>query len=640
MENGFFRVAAVVPSVNVADCDYNTDNIITECDKLYKKGVSLVVFPELALTGYTCADLFRMSTMHEAVNRNLSRIVEASFSWSMTVVVGAPVIHENRLYDCAVVINSGNVVAVVPKSYLQECNGVNEKRWWRSGIGVSGIVHVGGCHAVLSVNQMFNVGNVTVGIELGSDLWAPVSPSARLSMAGAQVIVNLAAVNDSVGKYAYMRQLILQQSARCVAAYVCAGAGYGESTTDMVFDGKCFIAENGQMLAESLRWDVNSKTVVADIDIDAINNDRQKINLFGDCADNEIKDIHYYTESLADDLSGFESDSILRRVNPHPFIPGDDDGYREVFEIQVAGLMKRLQVTRAESLVVGISGGLDSTLALLVAVEAFERMGLPREGIVAVTMPGFGTSDRTCNNAKIIMSRFAVTQKEISIVPAVSQHFMDIDHDADVHDVTFENSQARERTQILMDIANKVGGMVLGTGDLSELALGWATYNGDHMSMYGVNAGVPKTLVKRLVVWLASRIDDEVLRGALLDIVDTPISPELTPVDEKGDINQKTEDLVGPYELHDFVLFYVLRYGYAPRKIFLLAKKAFDGTYDDEVIKYWMKVFFRRFFNQQFKRSCMPDGPKIGSVGLSPRGDWQMPSDASSALWLKECDEL
>lgn len=643
MENGFFRVAAVAPSVNVADCDYNTDCIIAECNKLYARHVRLAVFPEMSITGYTCADLFHSSVLLDAVESGLKRIIEASCDWNMTVVVGAPVSVNNNLYNCAIVIYDGHIIGAVPKIYVPEYNEFYEKRWWKSGCGINCTTEIAGQSVPFGAQLIFKLGNVAFAAEICEDLWSPIPPSTYAAMAGAQIILNLSASNDLAGKYTYLKSLITQQSARCLSAYVYAGAGYGESSTDAVFDGKAVIAENGAILSEADRWTQAAKTVISDIDIDALNRDRMHINTFNDCAAYEGVTSEYVTIIADDkDLHHSDNDELLRDVNPLPFVPATDSDARcdEIINIQVAGLMRRLDATHTRSLVVGISGGLDSTLALLVAVEAFNRLGLPAEGILAVTMPGFGTTSRTCNNAKSLMQRLGVSMKEISIVPAVTQHFNDIEHDVNCHDVTFENSQARERTQILMDLANKSGGMVLGTGDLSELALGWATYNGDHMSMYGVNAGVPKTLVSRLVKRFAMRSEDKILHDTLIDIIDTPISPELIPADEHGNIKQKTEDLVGPYQLHDFFLYYVLRYGYSPRKIFYLAHHAFKGEFGDDVIKHWLRTFFRRFFTQQFKRSCMPDGPKVGSVCLSPRGDWRMPSDASSALWLKECDTL
>lgn len=484
---------------------------------------------------------------------------------------------------------------------------------------------------------------VTLGAEICEDLWVPVPPSCNLALAGAQVIVNLSASPDLIGKYAYLTNLVKQQSARCMCAYAYASAGFGESSTDLAFDAKLLIAENGAVLGHNERWQGAPSLIMADVDIEAIKRDRLHMGTFHDCAERQggsWRVVDTGCDAEGNDCAG----DLLRTVDPHPFVPSADgllkERCEEIVNIQVAGLCQRLNATRTRRLVIGISGGLDSTLALLVAVRAFDRLGLDRKGILGVTMPGFGTTGRTHGNAVALMEALGVEMREISIVKAVEQHFADIGHDASVHDVTYENCQARERTQILMDLSNSVGGMVLGTGDLSELALGWATYNGDQMSMYGVNAGVPKTLVRHLTAYFASEADSEAVRKPLLDIIDTPISPELIPAAPDGTIKQKTEDLVGPYELHDFFLYYTLRYGFAPSRIYMLARKAFAGAYDDATIKHWLKTFFRRFFTQQFKRSCMPDGPKVGSVCLSPRGDWRMPSDASSALWLAEVEAL
>ena len=491
-------------------------------------------------------------------------------------------------------------------------------------------------------NIIVNFGGVKVGAEICEDLWTTEPRSGALSLCGAELIVNLSASDDVIGKYNYLRQLVAQQSARCLCAYAYASAGFGESSTDLVFDAKLFIAECGTFLASNTRWQRGEQIVTADVDLEAVRRDRIHNTSFADCRRRNRTEAIIVDAGVAPIAPKVD---LLRTLNPLPFVPASDSHLAErcdeIINIQVAGLAQRLAATRCKSLTIGISGGLDSTLALLVAVRTFDSLGLDRKGIVAVTMPGFGTTGRTYHNAVALVNTLGATLREISIVPAVKQHFADIGHDAASHDVTYENSQARERTQILMDIANQTGGMVLGTGDLSELALGWATYNGDHMSMYGVNAGVPKTLVKHLTRYFATTSTDAAMRDVLLDIIDTPISPELIPAEPDGTIKQKTEDLVGPYELHDFFLYYMLRYGFTPGRIFVLACKAFGNSgYDRPTILKWEKTFFRRFFNQQFKRSCLPDGPKVGSVCLSPRGDWRMPSDASSALWLKELDEI
>ena len=566
----------------------------------------------------------------DAAERGIDRIREASASLpGLLLFIGAPQRAGQSLYNAAYAICEGRVVAVVPKTYVPNYNEFYERRWWNPAPVGDGVLirHKG----------------VTLGAEICEDLWVPVPPSCNLALAGAQVIVNLSASPDLIGKYAYLTNLVKQQSARCMCAYAYASAGFGESSTDLAFDAKLLIAENGAMLGHSERWQGAPSLIMADVDIEAIKRDRLHMGTFHDCAERQggsWRVVDTGCDAEGNDCAG----DLLRTVDPHPFVPSADgllkERCEEIVNIQVAGLCQRLNATRTRRLVIGISGGLDSTLALLVAVRAFDRLGLDRKGILGVTMPGFGTTGRTHGNAIALMEALGVEMREISIVKAVEQHFADIGHDASVHDVTYENCQARERTQILMDLSNSVGGMVLGTGDLSELALGWATYNGDQMSMYGVNAGVPKTLVRHLTAYFASEADSEAVRKPLLDIIDTPISPELIPAAPDGTIKQKTEDLVGPYELHDFFLYYTLRYGFAPSRIYMLARKAFAGAYDDATIKHWLKTFFRRFFTQQFKRSCMPDGPKVGSVCLSPRGDWRMPSDASSALWLAEVEAL
>ncbi len=653
MPDKFFRVAAAVPAVTVADPQANADSIISMLRSLDSQNVALAVFPELCVTGYTCGDLFHSSVLLEGARKALDTIARATASMSLTAVVGAPVLHNSRLYNCGIAIAAGKILMMVPKTYLPNYNEFYEKRLWTSGAGVDTTVD----GIPLTTRRLLTVGPATVGIEICEDLWTPVPPSCGASLAGANVIANLSASDDIIGKYRYLRSLIAQQSARCLCGYVYASAGYGESSTDLVFDGKAIIAENGTILASNTRWQSQPQAVIHDLDIAALTRDRLHTGSFADCAAANAPQPYALTVSPA---APVRPDTLLRHINPHPFVPADDTEIDmrcdEIINIQVAALARRLEATRCRTLVVGISGGLDSTLALLVAVKTFRRLSLPLEGIIGVTMPGFGTTGRTHTNALRLMEGLGVTSREVSIVPSVTQHFHDIGQDPSVHDVTYENSQARERTQLLMDIANKENGMVLGTGDLSELALGWATYNGDHMSMYGVNASVPKTLVKYLVRWFAMRSSEPLVTESLYDIIDTPISPELTPADEHGDIAQKTEDLVGPYELHDFFLYHTLRYGFSPRRIYMLARAAFPvpeadteaspatsmpvGAYSDNTIRHWLAVFFRRFFNQQFKRSCLPDGPKVGSVCLSPRGDWRMPSDASSALWLREIDTL
>lgn len=633
MTNGFLRVAAAVPPVSPADVAANTEGIIALAGELDTKSVELAVMPEMCVTGYTCADLFHSSTLIAAAADGLRRIAEASRNWKLTLVVGVPVSTGTSLLNCAAVVASGEVRMMVAKQFLPTYNEFYERRWWSPGPD--------------GQPRTFECAGAVVGVEICEELWTPQPPSGRAALAGAHVIVNLSASDDLIGKYDYLRGLVAQQSARCLCAYAYASAGYGESSTDLVYSGKALIAERGTMLAENDRWNPESRYVIADIDIEAIERDRIHTTSFADSA------VAAGVTPTASTLSDRHSDPMwlpeYRSIDPHPFVPprADDRNSRctEIVNIQTAGLARRLDAIHCRSLTVGISGGLDSTLALLVAARAFDRLNLPRTGIIGVTMPGFGTTGRTYDNALSLMRGLGVTIREVPIAEAVNLHFRDIGHDPAIHDITYENSQARERTQILMDIANQTGGIVLGTGDLSELALGWATYNGDHMSMYGINCGVPKTLVRYLVEWFADRHRDAgntVVADTLADIVDTPVSPELLPPDADGNIAQKTEDTVGPYTLHDFFLYYTLRFGFSPTRIYQLAQVAFRGTpYGDRaLILKWLKVFFRRFFTQQFKRSCLPDGPKVGSVCLSPRGDWRMPSDASAALWLAEIDRL
>lgn len=641
MTNEFLRVAACSPLVTVADTDSNIHHIISLMNDAAQAGASVAVFPEMCVTAYTCADLFHNTVLLERAMHGLDELVKACPAELALVMVGVPIEVAGAIYNCAAAFNNRGVLGFVPKTYLPTYNEFYEKRWFAPAQqGRIEVKLMDGSTVEMSANLLFEVDGVKIGAEICEDLWAPVPPSCTLTLNGAEVMVNLSASDDLIGKYDYLRGLVSQQSARCLCAYVYASAGYGESTTDLTFDGKTIICECGHTLAEGDKFKRGDKMVVADIDIAAIRRDRRHLTTFNDCRRHNELD----TEVVACGISAKKNHDLLRHIDSLPFVPSDKarlaERCEEIIHIQESGLCKRLEAAHCKSLTVGISGGLDSTLALLVAVRAFDSLELPRKNIIGVTMPGFGTTGRTYNNAITLMKALGVTIREVSIAAAVNQHFADIQHDAAVHDVTYENSQARERTQILMDIANQSGGIVLGTGDLSELALGWATYNGDHMSMYGVNAGVPKTLVRHLVSYFADTTTDQAGRAALLDIIDTPISPELIPADSDGNITQKTEDLVGPYELHDFFLYYMLRYGFSPSRIYLLAQKAFVGSFDDDTIKKWLKTFMRRFFAQQFKRSCLPDGPKVGSVALSPRGDWRMPSDASAAMWLKECDTL
>lgn len=646
MQNGFIKVAAAIPSVKVADCSYNVQQIESLIAMAEGKGVEVIVFPELCITGYTCQDLFKQTLLLEQAETSVLMLLDFTRKLDIISIVGVPVVVGDLLLNCAAVIQKGDLLGLVPKTYLPNYSEFYEKRWFASSqdLQPSEIRFAGNKIVVTPQPTLFRTcDGAMFGVEICEDVWAPVPPSCNLALSGADIIFNLSASDELIGKHDYLKGLLAQQSARMISGYVYSGCGFGESTQDVVYGGNAIAYENGQLLAESERFALDSQLIITQIDVEKIRNERRTNSTYINAQrGHDSRIVNAHTVMPRD----FE---LIRDVDPHPFIPKTDDMEKscdEIFSIQVAGLAKRLVHTGCKTVVVGISGGLDSTLALLVCVRTFDKLQLSRKGIVGVTMPGFGTTDRTYNNAVNLMKSLGITLREISIADAVKQHFNDIGHDINVHDVTYENSQARERTQILMDLSNQLGALVIGTGDLSELALGWATYNGDHMSMYGVNAGVPKTLIKYLVKFVAMSEDSDETRSILLDIIDTPISPELIPADEAGNITQKTEDLVGPYELHDFFLYHIIRFGYRPSKIFMLARKAFDGSnpetpfYDDETIKKWLTIFLLRFFNQQFKRSCLPDGPKVGSVSLSPRGDWRMPSDASSALWLKECEQI
>ena len=642
MNYGFVKVAAAVPHVQVADCFYNIQQMEGLMRQASDKGVQIIAFPEMSVTAYTCLDLFVQQTLLKNAEQALLKLVSDTADLNILTIAGAPLVTENRLINAAIAFQSGKILGVVPKTYIPNYKEFQEQRWFTSATELRDkTVSIGDRTYPLGSHLLFTAGQVKVGIEICEDLWVPVPPSSLLAMEGANILVNISASNELIGKHHYLRSLICQQSARCMAGYVYASAGFGESSTDLVFAGNGIIAENGTLLEESPRFTMQEQLVISEIDIENLQNDRQVNTSF----------MHGTSTLLADEtitipfvLSENSGQPVLTRsVDPHPFTPSGDalkERCEEIFQIQVAGLAKRIVHTHSRTAVVGISGGLDSTLALLATVMTFDALNIPRNQILGITMPGFGTTDRTYTNACDLIRSLGVTLKEISIKDACLQHFKDISHNPSVHDVTYENSQARERTQILMDIANQENGLVIGTGDLSELALGWATYNGDHMSMYGVNGSIPKTLVRYLVEWVAHNRVDEASRATLLDIVDTPISPELIPADENGNIKQKTEDLVGPYELHDFFLYHFLRFGSSPAKIYFLAQQAFGGSYDKETIRKWLHTFFRRFFQQQFKRSCLPDGPKVGSVSLSPRGDWRMPSDAMATLWLKEIEGL
>ena len=641
MNYGFVKVAAAVPLVQVADCFYNIEKIEGLMRQASEKGVQIIAFPELSVTGYTCLDLFAQQTLLDGAEEALLQLVSNTADLDILTIVGVPLRTENRLINAAVVFQKGAIRGVVPKTYLPNYKEFQEQRWFTSVTELrESTISIGKEEYPMGSHLLFRSGRLTAGIEICEDLWVPVPPSSLLAMEGANIIFNLSASNELIGKHAYLRSLICQQSARCMAGYVYASSGFGESSTDLVFAGNGIIAENGNLLAESPRFTMEEQLVISEIDIETLQNDRQVNTSFMYGTSGLPKEKAQVVDFQVRIPDGF---SLTRPVDPHPFTPSGEalkERCEEIFHIQVAGLAKRLVHAHAQTAVVGISGGLDSTLALLVTVMTFDALKMPRGQIIGITMPGFGTTDRTYTNACDLIRSLGVTLKEIPIKEACLQHFRDIDHDPSVHDVTYENSQARERTQLLMDVANQKNGLVIGTGDLSELALGWATYNGDHMSMYGVNGSIPKTLVKYLVEWVANHKVDDASRLTLLDIVDTPISPELIPADENGNIKQKTEDLVGPYELHDFFLYHFLRFGSHPSKIYFLAQKAFAGIYDNATVKKWLYTFFRRFFQQQFKRSCLPDGPKVGSVSLSPRGDWRMPSDAVSRLWLEEIERI
>lgn len=626
--HGFITLAAAVPSVRVADVAYNTEEIERLVAEAEECGVELLVFPELSVTGYTCQDLFRSEHLLDASDEALNILCDFSIGRAITFVVGAPHRQDDRLMNSAVVICNGER-HYVHKTYLPNYNEFYEKRWFS-------------VEAVSAEPLLFRLpSGVTFGVEICEDLWSALPPSSRLATAGADIILNLSASDELAGKHQYLLSLLAQQSARTMCGYVYSSAGFGESTQDVVYGGNAIIYENGVQLGHSKRFSLDPQLVIGQIDVQRLRTERRANTTFGRAQGTQMQ--HAEIVSLEPDDDAYNvlkrKFELMRQYDPHPFIPKSDDmraSCEEIFNIQVMGLARRLSHIRCKDVVVGISGGLDSTLALLVCVRTFDKLGYDRKGIHGITMPGFGTTDRTHDNALSLMTSLGVTQREISIVDAVKQHFADIGHNIDCHDVTYENSQARYRTMLLMDIANQVNGIVIGTGDLSELALGWATYNGDHMSMYGVNASVPKTLIRHLVKYVADYEVDKSAKATLMDIIDTPISPELIPADENGNIKQKTEDLVGPYELHDFFLYHFLRFGFSPEKLLLLSHNAFCGKYDDETIKHWLKTFMRRFFRQQFKRSCLPDGPKVGSVSLSPRGDWRMPSDASDALWTLE----
>lgn len=642
---GFVRVGCAVPSIKVADCTHNSKEIIQLIDEAHHEDVEVLLFPELAITGYTCGDLFLQRTLIKDAESELLGIVRHSLNKNMLIVIGIAIKCDNQLFNASCLINNGQILGVVPKTYLPNYSEFYEKRWFSSDITRrSSTVTIGEYTVPFGTDLLFQhskFDDLIIGVEICEDLWVPIPPSSYAALHGATLLLNNSASNELVGKSGYRRQLVQSQSAACIAAYAYCSSGPGESTTDVVYGGHSLITENGSVLAESERFKLGQQLIISDVDIEKLTNDRIHSTGFGEhiAAMGEVKHyrkINFTTKSLTKE--------IYRHYTPTPFIPRDTterhQRLEEIFAIQTHGLAKRIQHVGNDHIVLGISGGLDSTLALLVCVKTYDLLGKNRKNIIGITMPGFGTTDRTYNNALNLMTELGITQVEISIREASTLHLKDIDHDINNHNITYENAQARERTQILMDYANKVNGFVVGTGDLSELALGWATYNGDHMSMYAVNNSIPKTLVRHLVSWVADHQVAEAVSDILHDVVDTPVSPELLPPDEDGNIKQKTEDTVGPYELHDFFLYHFMREGFGPVKIFYLAKIAFEDKYDDTTLYGWLRKFYWRFFSQQFKRSCLPDGPKVGSVSLSPRGDWRMPSDASVTVWMAELETL
>ena len=700
MEFGFIRVAAATPRVKVADVDANVKEICRMAEIAENEQVSILAFPELSVTGYSCGDLFAQELLVSRAEEGVKRLKTFSRGKSLTLVVGVPVRVRGSLYNCAAVIQNGSLKGIVPKIYLPTYNEFYESRWFSSGCdflsdtlsaygriednakdcsspAAGAEISYAGHKVNVYPNMLFNVGRATFAIEICEDLWTPIPPSSHHALAGAQIIVNLSASNEVLMKHQYRKQLVSQQSARTISAYVYSSCGYGESTQDVIYAGSSLIYENGSLMAENKRFSLESGMICADIDIDKLSVLRQKESTFHSVAPDGTGDgldaQRYFTVASGDGAATDFEKCLRRHIDPHPFVPGNaaerDERCREITDIQVIGLATRLAHIHSQTAVIGISGGLDSTLALIVTVLAFDKLGWDRKRIIGITMPGLGTTTRTHSNASDLMAALGVTSLEIPIGKAVAQHFSDIGQNPEVQDVTYENSQARERTQILMDVANKENGIVVGTGDLSELALGWATYNGDHMSMYAVNASIPKTLVRYLVGWAAeNHFESDVavaagrgdvvarrtlpetsredvadrkrsVREILMDIIDTPVSPELKPADSEGNITQKTEDLVGPYELHDFFLYHIFRFGARPSKVYFLARKAFEGVYDDATILKWLNTFIRRFFAQQFKRSCLPDCPKVGSVSLSPRGDWRMPSDAWRTIFLNDLPE-
>lgn len=653
MKYGFIKVASAIPAVKVADIQYNLSEIEKQVIKAEGEGVEIIVFPELSLTGYSCQDLFQQQVLLDNIEIAVVQLLDFTRQLDITIIVGAPICVNSVLLNCALVIQHGKLLGIVPKTYLPNYGEFYEKRWFASSqdLQLQSIYYVGDKIDVSTDIQLFSTSQgVRFGIEICEDLWSPLPPSNQLTLAGAELIFNLSASDDLIGKHNYLKTLVAQQSARTICGYVYSSCGFGESTQDVVYGGNALIYENGKLLAEAKRFEVEAQIIISEIDIDRLRIERRANTTFVNAQrPTMMQRLRANNQAILSNIptcipSSIQREFILTRsVYKYPFIPKGEElreHCEEILNIQVCGLAKRLLHINCKTVVIGVSGGLDSTLALLVASLAFDKLGYNRKGIIGVTMPGFGTTDRTYSNAITLMQKLDITIREINISESVKQHFADIEHDINLHNTTYENSQARERTQILMDISNQAGGIVIGTGDLSELALGWCTYNGDHMSMYAVNIGIPKTLIKHLVYYIAKDSTEEVTKCTLNDIINTPISPELTPADKNGNIIQKTEDLVGPYELHDFFLYYMLRFGFRPKKIFWLAQQAFKGEYADGIILHWLRIFYKRFFSQQFKRSCLPDGPKVGSVSLSPRGDWRMPSDAMCSEWIRDLENI
>ncbi|MDR1625156.1 MAG: NAD(+) synthase [Spirochaetia bacterium] len=650
LEYGFFRAAGASLPLRVADPRWNAGLIVEAMKTAEDGGVHLLVLPELCVTGYTCADLFHQEALLRAAEEALEAVLSETKDWDLVAALGLPLRLENQLFNCAAVVQRGSLLGLVPKSYLPGYGEFYEERWFSPASALrSQELRFARRTVPIGTDLLFRAEgreDLIFGIEICEDLWVPSPPGARLAQAGALVICNLSGSNEIISKHGYRSDLVRTQSARLCAAYVYAGTGVCESTTDLVFGGSVLIAENGSILAEGKRFSRKTEMAVCDIDADRLLNTRIRLGSFMEGAAGRPGGGEFRFIGFA--LPEKPLQALRRGIDPHPFVPSDprrrDERCGEIFDIQTAGLAKRLEHTKCKTTVIGVSGGLDSTLALLVAVKTFDLLGLPRGGVIAITMPGFGTTGRTHANALAMMDSLGVTRKEIDIRPACLRHFEDIGHDPAIHDLTYENVQARMRTLVLMDMANKHGGLVIGTGDLSELALGWCTYNGDHMSMYGVNVSIPKTLVKYLVAWVADNVADEKTRAVLASVMDTPISPELLPPDEAGKIRQKTEDILGPYEVHDFFLYHFFRYGAPPEKILFLAKEAFrylpskERPYTEQSLRAWLRVFLKRFFGQQFKRSCIPDGPKVGTVSLSPRSDWRMPSDAAAAAWVERVE--